>query len=368
MLIPDWFSILAAFLFGAATGSFLNVCIYRIPRHGMSIASPRRSHCPSCGSNIPWYDNIPILSWLFLGGSCRSCTAPISPRYLLVEGLTAMAFSLLAYRYLLSMDSEPGTFVAVLVLTGACIVIAWIDQDLQIIPDEITLPGMMALPFLSLLVPGLHLPAKRPITDLLASISQPFTQASEVLPAVLGTPVSTAILILLAATVTSLGGLWGYRLYWRIAHRETKPLRDCLLAFFLGASAGGGLAAMLLRPEWILHPRIHSLWAALCGMATGAGLILLIGSLGRQVFRKEAMGFGDVKLMGLLGGFAGWSGILAGFAIACILGSVVGVYRLIRYRSRYLPFGPYLVIGGLAMVVWPEAFYKVLDWYMGLFR
>jgi prepilin signal peptidase PulO-like enzyme (type II secretory pathway) len=72
--------------------------------------------------------------------------------------------------------------------------------------------------------------------------------------------------------------------------------------------------------------------------------------------------------MGLLGGFAGWVGVLAGFAIACFLGSAVGIYRLLRYRSRYLPFGPYLAVGTLFMIVWPEAFHRALAWYMGLFR
>jgi leader peptidase (prepilin peptidase)/N-methyltransferase len=103
-------------------------------------------------------------------------------------------------------------------------------------------------------------------------------------------------------------------------------------------------------------------------MAAGAGLVLGVGVVGSKVFRKDAMGFGDVKLMGLLGGFAGWTGVIAGFALACLLGSVVGIYRLIRYRSRYLPFGPYLAAGSLAVIIWPGALQAAMAWYMSLFH
>ncbi len=369
MLIPAWLAILAAALLGATVGSFLNVCIWRLPREGMTVASPKRSHCTSCGFMIPWHDNIPLLSWIWLGGHCRSCRVPISGRYLLVEGLTAMAFSILTERFLLGPEPSPAVLATLLVITSAAIVVGFIDQDLQIIPDEITLPGMMAVPALALLVPGLHLPPAPLISEALASVRGPLEGVSGRLPALLREPLPAAGLVSLAAGLSAGLGLLGYRLFWRLAHGgRRKPLRDCLLAMVLAGSAGGALGAMALRPEWILHPRILGLWSALAGMAAGSGLVLGVGVLGSQVFRKEAMGFGDVKLMGFLGGFAGWTGVVAGFALACLLGSVVGIYRLLRYRSRYLPFGPYLALGSLAMILWPGAFREALDWYLGLFR
>ena len=112
---------------------------------------------------------------------------------------------------------------------------------------------------------------------------------------------------------------------------------------------------------------MHSLWAALVGMAVGASLVFLVGEVGSRVFRKPAMGFGDVKLMGLLGAFTGWAGVLAGFFLACLLGSVVGIFLLVRYRSRYLPFGPFLALGCLSMILWPESFARLMRWYSHLF-
>jgi leader peptidase (prepilin peptidase) / N-methyltransferase len=368
MPIPEPIILAVAAAFGAVLGSFLNVCIYRLPREGLTVSSPPRSHCTSCGFTIPWYDNIPILTWLLLGGRCRSCKAPISSRYLIVEALTATVFAVLADRYLLGPDPSPAVFAAIAVLASACIVVSFIDQDFQIIPDEISLPGLMAVPILSILIPGLHLPVGWPVGEVLAACRGFFEGAAVLVPGALRGDGAVAALVSLAAVACCSGGIGMYRLYWRVVHRESRRVRDAILAGILAGSAGGVLAVMILRPETVLSPRVASFWAALLGMAAGSGLVLAVGVVGRQVFRKEAMGFGDVKLMGLLGGFAGWSGAIAGFAIACFLGSVVGVYRLLRYRSRYLPFGPYLVIGTISMAVWPESFRRALSWYMTLFQ
>jgi leader peptidase (prepilin peptidase)/N-methyltransferase len=368
MPIPDPIVIAAAAAFGAALGSFLNVCIYRLPREGLTVSSPPRSHCTSCGFTIPWYDNIPILTWLLLRGRCRSCKAPISSRYLVVEALTAMVFAVLADRYLLGADPRPAVFAAIAALASACIVVSFIDQDFQIIPDEISLPGLMAVPVLAILIPDLHLPARWPVGEVLAASQGFFERAAALLPDSFRGDGAVAAIAGLAAIAGFSGGIAAYRLYWRIVHGESRRIRDAVLAGILTGSAGGVFAVMLLHPETVLAPRISSYWTAILGMGAGAGLVLAVGVIGRQVFRKEAMGFGDVKLMGLLGGFAGWSGAITGFAIACFLGSAVGVYRLLRFRSRYLPFGPYLVMGTIFMVVWPEAFHRALAWYMGLFQ
>jgi len=364
---PASLVVVAAALFGATVGSFLNVCIYRMPRRGMTISSPRRSHCPGCGFALPWHDNIPLWSWISLGGQCRSCRAPISPRYLIVEALTATAFVLLVRRYLLDGPPQPLVFGAVLLLVAGCIVASFIDQDLQFLPDEVTVRGMLAILPAAVLIPDLHLPARGWVADGLAFLIPFLDRARAVLPAFLRDKwaVSAAAAALAAIPVCG----WTYLSYWRWAHpKEPKGIAGGALASTIGCAVFGSAAAMISKPELALHPRIHSLWCALVGMAAGAGVILAVGAIGRQVFRKEAMGFGDVKLMGLLGGFAGWGGVLSGFALACILGSAVGIYRLIRHRSRYLPFGPYLVLGCLFTILWPAAFTKMLGWYMGLFR
>lgn len=120
---------------GAVVGSFLNVCIYRIP-DGSSIVLPS-SHCPGCKHAIGFYDNIPILSYLILGGRCRHCKAKISIQYPIVELLTAMASLVLFLSFGVSW-----TYLFYFLFTIALIVITFIDLDHQIIPDVITLPGI----------------------------------------------------------------------------------------------------------------------------------------------------------------------------------------------------------------------------------
>lgn len=134
------------FVFGAVIGSFLNVCIYRIPL-GQSVVSPG-SRCMGCGKDVKWYDNIPILSWLFLRGKCRSCGAPFSVRYPLVELLTALLGLLLFLKFGLSLK-----LLVMFVFCAALVVVTFIDLDHQIIPDEISLGGVVLGFVLSFFLP-----------------------------------------------------------------------------------------------------------------------------------------------------------------------------------------------------------------------
>lgn len=126
---------LIVFAFGAVIGSFLNVCIHRMPRD-RSIVWPS-SQCPSCGAGIRAYDNIPIISYLLLRGRCRACTGAISLRYPLVEALNGFCYAALLWRF----GPAWSTFVYA-IFCSAMIVITFIDLDFQIIPDRITLPGI----------------------------------------------------------------------------------------------------------------------------------------------------------------------------------------------------------------------------------
>jgi leader peptidase (prepilin peptidase)/N-methyltransferase len=150
-------------VFGAMVGSFLNVIIYRLPRESLAVNKPRRSFCPSCGSAIPWYDNIPILSFLSLGGHCRHCGAAIPFRYPFVEALTLVLFALLALKEVGPvLDGGPGKYALLAVLLVHLLVIAvtiavtFIDLEFQIIPNEITFSGILFAPILSLFLPSLH--------------------------------------------------------------------------------------------------------------------------------------------------------------------------------------------------------------------
>ena len=126
---------LAAVL-GLCVGSFLNVVIYRLPR-GESLSSPP-SRCPRCGKRLAWFDNIPLVSWLVLRGKCRRCGAPISVQYPIVEAITAIAAVVVV------MMTPPGVLLASrLVLTAILIALFVIDLELQILPNAITLPGIV---------------------------------------------------------------------------------------------------------------------------------------------------------------------------------------------------------------------------------
>ena len=142
-----WFFTLSAGLFGALIGSFLNVCIYRIPKEE-SIVTPG-SHC-GCGKPIAWYDNIPVLSWLILRGRARCCGRPFSFRYPFVELLTAVLFALCWYLF------PAGKAVGGMVLVSIVICAVYIDRDHMIIPDVFTIGGGVAGVLLSIALPSLH--------------------------------------------------------------------------------------------------------------------------------------------------------------------------------------------------------------------
>jgi len=135
-MLPVEVVTVSMFVLGAVTGSFLNVCIYRLPLD-QSIIFPG-SRCMACGTAVRWFDNIPIISWLLLRGRCRACSAGFSIRYPLVELVTACLATLLFLRFGCSPE-----FIIYFLLTASLIVVTFIDFDHQIIPDEISLPGIV---------------------------------------------------------------------------------------------------------------------------------------------------------------------------------------------------------------------------------
>jgi leader peptidase (prepilin peptidase) / N-methyltransferase len=123
-----------ALVLGLAVGSFLNVVIYRLPRHE-SLVRPG-SHCPSCGAPIRFYDNVPIISWLLLRGRCRDCRSSISARYPLVEAITGVSFVLAFWRF-----GQDWRLLVAWAFIAAMVAVAFIDYDHMIIPNKIVLPG-----------------------------------------------------------------------------------------------------------------------------------------------------------------------------------------------------------------------------------
>ena len=257
---------------GLAIGSFLNVCIYRIPRD-VSIASPRRSYCPYCKHRLSALDNVPVLSYIFLRGKCRYCKGPISPRYMIVEILTAGLLFVMVHRGLgLHQDVR---YIALeiattCIFTALLIVIAFIDLELSIIPDIISYLGLI-------------------------------------------------VGLLLAITAA------------------------------------------------VLHSNLGLLISRVLGAVIGAGIIILIAVAGKAVFRKEAMGGGDIKLMAMIGIYLGWwPHIPITLISASLFGSIIGVVLIIASRKKMesrIPFGPFLAVGALLSLLYGEALWT---WYSNL--
>jgi leader peptidase (prepilin peptidase)/N-methyltransferase len=234
-----------ALLFGLLIGSFLNVCIHRWPRN-RSVVKPR-SHCVRCRKPIAWYDNIPLVSYLVLGGRCRHCRARISARYPLVEFLTAMLF--------FYQVSTLGPTVAALKMCVFCaLVVALIFCDLEkrILPDEFTVGGTV----LGLIFAGL---VTRPEPGFVAIVYSLVTRSE--LPKWLWSPAESAFGAILPAFFLWLAG-W---LYFKIRHREGLGLGDVKLVAMVGSFLGvfGALQTLVL--------------GSLSGAVIGYGYIWLTG-------------------------------------------------------------------------------------------
>lgn len=278
---PGFFLAVVGFL-GLMVGSFLNVVIHRLPimldrswrrecraflelEAAEAPAEPYnlivpRSRCPHCGKPIAAYENIPVLSYLLLRGRCSGCGAGISPRYPVVEALTALLSLAVAWHFGPTVQTA-----AALGLTWTLIALSFIDLDRQLLPDAITLPVLWGGLFLSLF--GVF-------ADSASSI---------------------------------LGAIFGYLSLWSVFH--------------------------------------------LFKLATG----------------KEGMGYGDFKLLALLGAWLGWSKLPAIVLLSSLVGAVIGIGMIVLLRHDHrvpIPFGPYLAIAGWIALVWGDG---INGAYLGLF-
>jgi leader peptidase (prepilin peptidase)/N-methyltransferase len=179
-----WIVYLAALIFGCNVGSFLNVVVFRVPRACVGVDRPRWSFCPSCRRRLRWHENIPVFGWLRLKGRCAGCQLPISPRYPLVEAFFGLLWLAFAWRFL-----QPGKydFTSFLLLSIASLWIisaALIDWDLRLLPDQLTLSGLMVVLVAAPLAPGLYgMPRlSTQIARVSALLSGPWRDAPGTLP------------------------------------------------------------------------------------------------------------------------------------------------------------------------------------------
>lgn len=238
-------------LFGAVIGSFLNVCIVRLPAE-QSVVRPG-SRCPRCERPVAWHENIPVLSWLLLRGRCRGCREPISVMYPVVELATAVLWGWMVARHGFALEALRGALFGTLLLG-----IAMTDAREYLIPDEFTWGGLI------------------------------------------------------------LGLLF---------------------------SATGGLAG-------VGH--------ALLGAAVGFAILWLVGMVGSWVFKEEAMGGGDIKMMAMVGAFVGWQGVLLTIFLGALAGTLIFLPLHLLGRKKLVPFGVFLSVGAaITYLVGPA----ILDWY-----
>ena len=338
---------------GSIVGSFLNVCIYRIPR-GISLLRPARSFCPACRTQIPWYLNVPIISWLLLRGRCATCHAQIDPRYLFVEILTGILFALAAWIVPFPTLFSFWVILAVLVAT------TFVDIEFFIIPDLMSKGGTAAGLILSLLTPGLH---------QTTSPLQAFASACA------GAIVGALILYL----VGEFGKLAFGR--YKIAlnaptrfHLENLPQDDLQIVIngegflwsehFFRRSDRIKLQATEVDVDGTLSRNIQlTFFEDRVVTARGETFELnkvksLSGWTTGGTFPREAMGFGDVKLIAAIGTFVGWRGALFTIAAGSFIGAAFGLVGLSLRRwtrSQKIPFGPYLAIATVIWLFWGQA-------------
>ena len=292
-----------AILFGLAIGSFLNVVAYRVPA---GIPLTRESRCPQCDTGIRWWQNVPVVSWIALRGRCANCGERISPRYPIVEALTAVFFALVAVGVTLGrpFDLRPvdgplwfgsgefwGTLITLEVFAALSVALTLIDLDVKRLPDAIVLPGWGAIVVLLL------------VTTLLGGAS--------------------------TGSATQVTG-----------------------------SAAQGLGSAAQAIDW---------WPFLRALIGGAALFLFYYLI--RLISPRGMGGGDVKLAGLVGtvlGWFGWGALAFGAFAAFLLGGIFGGILLLTGRARRrsaIPFGPWIIAGAWVGIVVGE---PVGRWYLGL--
>lgn len=310
------------FLIGSMVGSFLNVCIVRMPKE-KSVVRPR-SHCVKCQNTIPWYDNIPFISFLLLRGKCRFCAEKISWRYFLVELVTACFFVLVYQFFGLSI-----LLIPYFIMISGLIVATFVDIDHRIIPDEISVGGMLVGLGASFLIPRLH--------DVSASGLEPVAIAAAVI---------LALNILLSFFHVRIAKNFVQE-DQEIDQLDNQENSVDFSAIIIGVMAVALAAIVLAKSFFTLNANIISLGFSLSGALIAGGSIYLMGLIGDFIFRKESMGGGDIKLMGMIGAFLGWQSALLAFFIAPFFGAILGIIVKIRTKESLIPYGPFLALGAV---------------------
>jgi leader peptidase (prepilin peptidase)/N-methyltransferase len=336
------------FVLGCIVGSFLNVCIHRMPL-GMSIIMPP-SHCPNCKYSIPWYLNVPLITWLSLRGRCKNCGEPISVRYFLVEFLTGLAFlgSWLEFGDRTHpIQSIPIALVFAIFIAGL-IVATFIDFDHFIIPDEITYGGIVVGLIACFLLPSLQ-DAPTHVSSLVRSV----------VSAGFGAAIVYAVLrlgkLLFGRQRLKLDGqtkIFFSETSLRLPNKEISY--DELFYRKTDAIVVHAQTVELVdRGYKDVTVRLSPVALDIGGETMAPDDVPFMECVSEEVvLPREAMGLGDVKFMSAIGAFIGWQGVIFSLMVSSMIGAAVGLGLIVMRRREFssrMPYGPYIA---LAAVIW----------------
>ncbi len=350
---------LFAFVFGAAIGSFLNVCIYRLPLD-LSINKPRRSFCPNCKQPIPWHQNLPLVSWIVLCGRCAKCGARIAFRYFAVELVTALLFLAIWQAFPWPIALVYWVFISLLIVG------TFVDLEHFIIPDQITIGGTIAGICASVAVP-----------ELMKTDSRLAAGIRSLLAAALG----YVILLLVLEAGKIAFGKKRVRLdaptpfTWKRQSDDAEFVVGSEQSLWSDYFARETDRLLLECDEVRIDHRefgsvtleFHYNRVAVEGETFVLDDVAEISGVARELqIPREAMGRGDLKFLAAIGAFLGWRAVLFSVFAGSLLGSLVGLFTLIlgkRVWSAKLPFGPYLAFGAVTWMFFGEDFIR---WYFSL--
>jgi leader peptidase (prepilin peptidase)/N-methyltransferase len=380
--IPDWIWFIFIFAIGCCIGSFLNVVIYRLPRDKSLVTPP--SACTACGEQIRYYDNIPLVSWLLLGRKCRHCKAPISAYYFVIELLTGLVFFGLFILYFHSNLRDGigsfwngGWFIYLLhiLMLSAFVAASAIDLKYWVIPLSIcwfvTAAGLIASTV------GIYIIDPALVREYSLMPSASAGTAAMAIGAAIGLAISWVLVTtnLLKRSYESedsedsrdiahenhkdldrkiedtnepTGPTWASNEY---DHRQEAlreiafllPIIICSIAAYLTIRT---IVPMEARNSFsVQHPAISGLLGSLWGYFVGCGIVWGIRIFGTLAFGKEAMGLGDVHLMGAAGAVIGPLYVVLAFFVAPFFGLAWAGFQMFFKKIRQIPYGPFLSLG-----------------------
>jgi leader peptidase (prepilin peptidase)/N-methyltransferase len=371
--LPEWFWLVFVFAIGGCVGSFLNVVIYRLPRDKSVMTPP--SACPACGRPIRFYDNIPLVSWVVLRAKCRYCRARISVRYFVIELLTAFVF--LGF-FILFFHSERRAgvppfleggwliYLVSIVLSACLIAASAIDLELWVIPISVCWFATAIGLILSTL--GVYIIEPNVIQQYVLLPSASPRAGSLAAGAAIGLAISWALLIT---------GVFkrSYESQDAEAAGENEQndqekqynhrLEICKeIVFLLPVVICSGLAHWAVkdvgpvRDWWVdfsQQPAIAGLLGSLWGYFVGCGIVWAARILGTLGLGREAMGLGDVHLMGAAGAVIGPVLVVVAFFVAPFFGLAWAGFQMFFKKTRQIPYGPFLSLGMFAVMIAHDA-------------